>query len=432
MPDEPANDKPTNQDTPVAAPVPEVEVEPSTNTEAAQPVEQTGVEPAEQPAAAPVTSVPKKSGKKKWIIGGVIAGTLVLLGGGGVLAYVAWHESPDKVLADGFANVLHKQPTGGGLTLAVEGGDIEADLKLDATGNDKLSKAALSLKIDSDKHEIDLTGQAEMVSNVESGTFYLKLRDVRQTVEQVIDAAIEQSAESYESLGLEMTDRQVADQKKRTMTQLEPIITKIDNKWIKFNADGTSSTSKEQKCLNDTMKKLRDDAEMRRELVNVYADNKFVEIKENLGVKDGSHGFVLDINQEKARAFGKAGESTAFARALKACTGETSSRSDTTTPSTNSGNDDLKNTRVEVWVSQWSHQITAMKMNTTYTGTGDDVSINADVKLDYSGAAENIEEPTDAVDAETLQQDLQQLMGVGVTTPTPTTPAYPTGLQPTI
>lgn len=398
------------------AEVPQVSPQQTPQAEAPAPAAPEEPAPVQQPAPTqePVavgSPAPKKSGKEKLVIAGVIIAVLALLGGGAAYAYFGWYQNPDKVVTDGLVNTLSSTPGSVKMNMSYKAGDTNVSLSVDAKGNDKIADATLNLEYASGEQNVSLKGTANMIAT-DSGTVYLKLNNVRDLAGKAVDALVESQAAQYMQFGFNLTEAQIAQQKQATLTQLEPVITKIDNKWIKFSADKKSSTSEDQKCVHDAFNKLQTDRATRDEIGKVYADNKFVIIKEQLGLKDGSYGYVLDLEREKAKSFGKAAESTQFAKDLKKC-----SDSPTSSGSSRDNSDNFENTRVELWVSQWSHQITGLKVETTYTEGSEPGELTFDMTIGYDKAGK-ITEPTDAVDAETLMNDLYS---VGGGTPTPRT-----------
>lgn len=393
MPEDNQDSVPVRSQT--SAPAPSVEQEPST--------------PA-QPAAAPAPG-PKKNSKKKFIIGGIIAAAIVLLGGGTALGYALWYQNPEKVVVDGVSNVFSKAPGTSKLTASYKSGDAGVTLTVDSRSSGDAAQADLKLAYKAAAQNIDLTGSAEIITKTDTATMYLKVKDVRKLVAAAVDAMIESTAKQYQTMGMKLSQSQIDAQKKSAMAQYEPIIAKVDNKWIKFTADGNDSTSKDQKCLTDAYKKLQSDSASQNEMKQAYTDNKFIIIKEELGLKDGSYGYVLDLDQDKLKSFSKALESTVFVKSIEDCTGRDMSTNSNS--SSTSKDNPFKDTRVEMWVSQWSHQITRVSVTTTHdepTSTGQNATLNLGVDMSYEEVAP-ITEPTDAVDSKTLMDDLMKSMG---------------------
>lgn len=396
---------------PVSQPVEEAQ-----STTPSTPAEQPTVTP--QPVATADEQPPKQGGKKKkLIIAGVIAAVLALLTGGGAFAYFVWYQNPDKVIADSLVNTLSSTPGSVKMNASYKAGDTGVSLSVDAKSNEKIADATLSFEYASTEQKIDLKSTANMVA-IDSGTVYLKLNNVRELAEKAVDAMVESSAAQYKQFGYNLSESQITAQKKSTLAQLEPVIVKVDNKWIKFSADKESSTSEDQKCMRDAVEKLKTDRAYRDEISKVYAENKFVVIKEELGLKDGSYGYVLDLDQTKAKSFGKAAESTQFVKDVTKC-----SDSSPVPDSSSTSDNKFRNTRVELWVSQWSHQVTGLKVETTYADSTQPGDLKFDMTIGYEMAG-NISEPTDAIDSETLMKDLQNSMGQGV----PTAPIAPASI----
>lgn len=448
MPDDPKMTPTPNQDTSPADspaesvnPVPDIEREPATQSSAAPtsipvsndaesfsqandikddsaaaPVSNGSSFSDAQPLApAPVSPAPTKS-KKKWVIGGIVAGVLALLVGGGALAYTMY-QSPDKVIMDGFANLL--KTTGQDSTIAgnvtYKDKDMSVVLTLDAKGDKDIATGTLNVKYTSTADDLDVEGSADFAADKDSNG-YVKLNDVDKLIDVAADAYIDSMAVQYEAFGQTMTEAQKAEIKSELLRSIDPVVEKINNRWIKFDASQDDEQTAQQKCYTDAFEKLQSDDAMRNELTKAYGDNKFIEVKEELGLKDGSYGYVLDIDQDKLKAFGQNTKESAFAKEITKCDATLDSVSEGTSEET----DDLvKDGRFELWVSQWSHQITGVK----FTGTNpdnEDASVVFDLKVDYA-PVEDLELPKDAVDSKELQKEFESLMMDGDSTAAPVT-----------
>lgn len=126
-PEAPSSDVPTpGQEgvtpTPSSAPTPQVSgVQEVTSPTVQLQDEQTPVAtPAQTPVVGEGEQAPKPSSKKKWILGGVIAGLIVVLGGAGAWAYTAYQD-PNKVIVDSVVNLLtDKNPSKLATTVTVK------------------------------------------------------------------------------------------------------------------------------------------------------------------------------------------------------------------------------------------------------------------------------------------------------------------------
>lgn len=409
---------------PSSSPVPSVEQEPQTSTLTSQPnasLSSSSNQPQDSANSvlfAPQPQVPGNSNKskKKWLIGGIIAGVVVLLVASGVTAYFVY-QNPDKVVADGLVNIFNSQPRSVKASMSAENDTIGMDVNLDLKGNDKAAAGTLTAKVAMKEQKLNFEGSVD-VAATSDGDGYLKLKDADVLANKVVDAILDAQVEQYKAYGMTITNSQIAAQKKEALAQINPIVEKINNRWIKFSTNKTDSdVSEEQKCLTDAMKKLQNEKATRDEFAKAYTDNKFINVKEQLGVKDGSYGFVLDLDKEKAKSFGKAAQETSFFKEIEKCQGGSSASSLPTDSS--SSNSDVSGMRVELWVSQWSHQITQFKLEGTDTSStsNGDTKVKFDINLGYENTSD-VTVPTNAVDFEDLQKEFENLTPATTTSAT--------------
>ena len=410
---------------PLPSPMPSIEQEPQTSSMASRAEPSTFASPASSmsmnatdPAASYSNGQAAQGGggksgsKKKWIIGGVIAGVLVLLFGGGALAYFAY-QNPDKVIADGFVNVFQSQPRSMKATVNIENNEAMVKATIDAKSNDKIANGTMTASVTLKTQKQTFSGTMDFAGTAD-GNGYVKLNNVDTLANDIVNTMVDAQAEQYKAFGMKITDAEIKAQKQQVLAQMKPVIEKINNRWIKFDTKANDDTSEQQKCITDAFKKLQSDKGMRDELAKAYGDNKFVNVKEQLGVKDGSYGYVLDFDSTKAKSFGDAAEKTSLFKELQKCDGFSSNSSSTN--AVKDGNDDK--VRVELWVSQWSHQITALNVEGTDTSSpSDETKISFKLNLGYTND-NSVTLPKDAVDFKDLQKEFEQFnpMGSGAAT----------------
>lgn len=399
-----------------STPVPSIEQEPQTSAIINPSNRPSGPLPNQSqdtsngaPFATPpqVANSPQKS-KKKWLIGGVIAGIIALLAAGGAMAYFSY-QNPDKVVADGFVNLFNNQPSSAQATMSSKNKEMDIDLSLDIKGNDKVATGTLVAKVAMKAQKLNLEGSVNVAATVD-GDGYLKLNDVDKIADKAVDAILKAQMDQYKTYGMTITDSEIAAQKKMALAQFDPIIKKINNRWIKFSANNSGdSASKEQKCLTDAIQKIQSDKTMRDEFAKTYVDNKFINIKEQLGAKDGNYGFVLDFDKEKGKSFGNAVQATSFFKELDECQSISPSRDSSAYD--NLGGSSASNVRVELWVSQWSHQITSLSVAGTdaSSGSSGDTKVTFGINLGYENNGD-VSAPTDAIKFEDLQKEIENMM----------------------
>lgn len=395
---------------PTMEPIPSVEQEPQTIASAPVAPVATGERPAAGAFASPQPMTGSPNGKKKkWIIGGVVAGVLALLLGGGAFAYFAY-QNPDKVIADGFVNLFHSQPRSMKGTISVENNEATVKATVDVKSNDKVANGTLTAAVTMKSLNQTFNGAIDFAATVD-GDGYIKANGLDELADQYADTVIKAQEQQYKAYGMTITESQKKEFREQLLLQVEPVIKKINNRWIKFDTKANDDTSEQQKCVTDAFKKLQSDRALRDELAKAYGDNKFINVKEQLGVKDGSYGYVLDFDSTKAKSFGDAAEKTAFFKELQKCDGFSSSSNSSSTNTIKNGNDDK--VRIELWVSQWSHQITALNIEGTDTSSPmNETKLSFKFDIGYTND-DSVAVPKDAVDFNDLQKELEQLSPMG-------------------
>lgn len=361
--------------------------------------------PSSETSFTPVAPVAKSNNKKKWIIGGVIAGILVLLGGGAAIAYTVY-QSPEKVITDGITNTIkYGGNTAGTATINVKNKDVEATIDVTAMskGTDSSGNVTVSIESKSSDQPIKFDASADVVMT--KTTIYFKVNDAKKTADSLISTYIEQMAKQYQSEGYTLTQQEIDSAKTKMHDQVDPVVSRIDNRWIKADLTSSdSSSSKEQQCALDAVAKLQSDKEMQNEIKSAYQDNKFVVVKKNLGLKNGSYGYLIDFDYAKAKTFGESVKNSKFGKALSDCGMPLSSST-----STGDSEDTLKDSQVELWVSQWDHRITGLKFSGEDKSTADNpTSFNFDMTIDYKNV-DKIDIPSSATDIKDIQSEIESL-----------------------
>jgi hypothetical protein len=392
-------------------PLAESEVEPSTSDIASAGETPKSETSFGQSVAAPTSSVPnqplesaaetppvfggtlppaKKSNRKKFIIIGVFAGVLALLIGGTVAAYNLWYQNPDKVLGDALVNTLKAKTVTytGSFDMNVNetglAGDASDKMNLSVKIEGKSShtvgdvNVAISMKSDGKTYSISGAGIIDKDANL-----FIKVSDLTK----LLKSLPEESEYSYGKLP----------------SYYKTIVDKVDTKWIRVSSDDirefSDDSAKTQTCVEDVFKKLQDDKELSNELLKVYKDNKFIVVDEKLPAKNGSLGYVIDIDSSKSKDFAKAADKTKFAKELQKC--DESFKFSSSSSSSSSNDSDTK-TRVEVWIDRWSHQLT--KVSFTAEGDEADGMFVVEPKFNQSVA---VEAPKDFIPLKDLRKDIE-------------------------
>jgi hypothetical protein len=203
----------------------------------------------------------------------------------------------------------------------------------------------------------------------------------------------------------------------QTMKQVTKIINKIDGQWVSIKASDYEDVSKEvseqQTCISDASKKLSNDKEARRELTNLYSENRIIEVKDKLGSDDekidGSLGYEIGINNDATRAFIEGIGDTAYGKALKECDDTIDFKKIADSFKETEKDSDVE-VKTRIWVSRFGHEITQFSMSAK---EGDSVAsfiakpeFNTDVTIDA---------PKDAISLKDLIAEIQEIISEATT-----------------
>lgn len=365
-PQEQPNDAPVNQLDQTSTPSSDPLLDDTTGTNSL-PVDETPRDEAVIPPA-PMTK-PKSKKKLAIIISSIVIGFLLLLGGGAALAYNLWYQNPDKVIGDALMNLVTSESATLKGSLSGESDGTALDLTIDARANGTGVQGTVNGTINTEDVSVDVAGEVISLSGAD---LYFKLDDTQQTFTQLLSA----SGTPFDTSGL--TD----------------FFSGLDGQWIRVSADELGNVDEEaakvQECLGTLETKLRDNRALLDEVGQIYRSNMFIVVDEELGSRDvegvASLGYRISVDVEAYNTFVGAFEATALYDEIKAC------NENFDLENVRLEADDVQDTTIEVWISQWSHELTelsltgtnesaqsTLKVNTTFVAT-DEVVAPADSK----------------------------------------------------
>ena len=339
--------------------------------------------PAPMMASQTQPKAPNK--KKKFIIGGIIAGAVLLLGGGTYAAYALWYQNPEKVLTDAVSNLIRAKTATYSGTLAMDTKDVKVRVVFDGKQASELNgEGNAKITLTSQGKDFVVNGSALVDKD---GNLFFKVGNLKT----ILDDVLKQSG--------------------MTSSPFDELVAKIDNKWIRVSADDLAEYDKDagkaQACLTDTMKKIQNDKAVHDSLVKAYENNKFVVIDSSLPGRTingvDSMGYKLSLNNEAAKKFAEAVNEMQFMKDLQKCDSSFESfkldasdmKSATGTTSTET---------VEVSVSRWSHEFTQLKV----TGKDDDASGEFILEPIF-GKDVTVAAPTDFMTLKELQAEIEKV-----------------------
>jgi hypothetical protein len=352
IPETPAATTPV-QDGPMTsfAPNPVVNPESTINPEQARVPEGLNVTP--QPAMPVIGSEkPKWFKQKKFIVGIVVVVLLALIGGGSAFAYFSY-QNPQKVISDAVINAVTAKTSIYTGTLNVN----SKDLKVGVNITSKLAGATGSLDADLTITASGKTykiGGSGLVDN--SGDLYFKVNHLAGIVGEI-----------KITLGISQTSSE--------STAIDQLVAKIDDTWVKVSSNDlkqySEDTATSKTCINDTVKKFKDDKSAIAEVTDLYAKNPFILVDKALGQVNGSFGYQLKESGSNLKTFLDGLKNTKIYKSLHDC--DKTFVIDTNGMSTKDEVD--KNGTVKLWVDVWSHQITKVELNGTDSGTTSSATI---------------------------------------------------------
>lgn len=337
------------------------------------------------PVAASVGAATGSNGsglknKKGLLVGLIVAGAVVVLGGGSALGYSLYYQNPQKVVTDGVIKAFTAKSVKYTSTIDVSNDDITVNVTLDGAAENKVGQttAKIAVKTGGKTYKLSATGLVDDKTDI-----YFKVGDIKDLAKDL---------NSMMPLG--------------SQSAIDDIVSKIDNQWIKVTADDlrdvSEEASKAQTCATDAIKKFQDDKKATKEIGTLYRKNQFIVIDEKLGSKDGNLGYTLKADGDKLKAFSLSLKETTVYKDLHDC--------DSSFEINESDFDDIvgkatnDSDRFELWVDRWSHQIAEVNI-TSKADDGTKLSatfkpvFNKSVKIEAPAGATTIKELTKDIEA---------------------------------
>lgn len=341
--------------------------------------------------AQPAPVAPPK--KKKRLLIGLILTALILLGLG--LTYVYGYQNPSKVVSDAFINALNaKSLTYTGTVTAAGPTKMVATLNGGLAEDGGTVNAKFAFDVNDRKYAFDGSGIID-----EKNDLYFKVQNIDGLANNYRRAMPAESQELFDQ-----------------------IIDKVDDKWIKISSEDLKNYSADlanmQKCTADAVSKLKSDDAVRSELVDMYKKHPFITINKTLGAKDGSLGYALSSNGDKEKSFNKEYRNSALYKSLVKCDDSFTIKDEDLAKSHFEAFD--KNTSTELWVDQWTHQITKLALN----NVDKDQTTNISIEPKFNRAVA-IATPKESTTVEQLQKDVMELLQSAQSAPVQTPAPQP-------
>lgn len=346
----------------------------------------TSADPAPNNQMFNTSSTPKK-GKKKLIIGIVVAAIITLGIGGGAFAAYSWYQNPQKVVTDSLINAFTAKTSI--YTGSIKAGNDFVEVAVDITAK-KADSAAGSLDakvtVTVENEDYKVNGSALIDA---SGDLYFKIDNLEDIVN-----------EYKNQLG-------VSEYSMNVSSAIDKIVKKIDGTWIRISSDDLKEYSDDyassKTCINDTIKKYKDDKVAIAEITDLYKENQLFIIDRDLGQKDGSFGYgIKGSDNVTLKSFLNGLKNTEIYKSLHSCDDDfVIDTNDIDVNDINSADDEVT---VELWVDVWSHQITKIILD----NDTDDTKLSATITPEYNQKIE-IATPSSSITLTELQTYIEDL-----------------------
>jgi hypothetical protein len=311
----------------------------------------------------------KPSGRKKGPIAAIVIVFLaVFLGFGGWAAYALWYQNPEKVLMDAMVNSMTAKTFTGSGTYSAKDKTKTSHAVFDSKAGyiEGLSGTAKLTFKSKDTPEINLDSE---IAHDPEGDYYIKVNHLKDIYNTLIERLMSTSSKGATSSAI--YENQAKEFYKALFL---PVVERIDGKWVTLRIDDIKNISNELgegiECTEKTLKGLGTDSSKLIEMGTIYQKSKFIVIKENLGIKNGDIGFLIDADKDAVKRFGESFKSSKLYKELKACAPDSKSLdaaiSDMTSiPPSN---------KIEVWINQMTHQFVKIHVSVTDKDDPDSVT----------------------------------------------------------
>lgn len=327
----------------------------------------------------------------------IVVPVLIILG---VIVWMLYNNSPQKVLADAVGNTANS-------LLAQQPNNFKAEWLLT---NSKDTKDAMAVKVQlefenhNDGKNNELTAKAKVLANrqqndvdvkiltYEGNEVYIKLTNLKKVMQQI----------KLSQPGLVST-----------LAKYDPLVQKIDNQWVRINTKSFTTKENDKTEQNDntclqSAREIKLSKEDQKQLKQLYKDSGALKVREQaakdmVGGRSSYHYFV-DFDEQATRSLVKnILELPSFSKVKLACqnSGETKMLSGALEASKKA----IKKPSLELWVDSNTRHFSKIRINSK------DQNLTTDLNtVTHFGSSQQVgEKPVTNLDISELSKEIEAI-----------------------
>jgi hypothetical protein len=348
-------------------------------------------------APGPMQPPSTRGGSKKKLVGLVTAGVVVIAAIASGATYIHLNNKPEKVLADAFTNtvsdVLEKKPVSSVSAVVFESKGAtpaKVSVKLDNKSDGKNGQGRADIIVDFAGKTYNVTASAVVMG---SNELYVKVENLKKTLQTL--AGSQPAFSSYTEA-------------------FDPVITKIDNRWIKITSQDLKELGMPDEDKVDTCAKAVESVKLsksdKNKMKKLFKENQFVVADEVLGSEavsgEKSFHYKLDFNDKAAEGFAKQVINLdSLKQVKKDCDIDESKVSDALKSSEKGSSSDVKPV-VELWIGKKSRRPTQFKV----TASDKEFALKFDTTLKLNATDVVVKAPSGSISVTELQAEIEKVM----------------------
>lgn len=324
----------------------------------------------------------KKKNISRGLYGGLIVAILVLVVV--IVGLFMFFQSPERRLANGFANLVTADTIGVNGAIESDGSFGKMNAKIHATTDKKLVDAHVDATL-----AVGESGKATADMQVivpEDGMVYAKVSEPKKLMDSLGDSFI--TSLFTEVPGLVLSEEAKSSFMGPLRQSLKESGERMEDTWIKVTQEqlrrSTGDAEASTDCYIDFARELKSNKKASDQLAGAYHKYSFIVIDDAKVKSEGtSEGYRVSLDQAKLKEFKDSVSDNEAVKKLGSCGLDIL---------TLGASDSLRDQSVDVWVDRLNSNITRVKYDKS---DGSDMS-SVDLRFTYGGKVE-VSQPNDSI-----------------------------------